>query len=116
MRNLTVMVCSVLFAGLAWAQPSPVAEQTPATPEAMKAEIEALKASKPAAGVDVFGNDKVWQFHFTLTAAEYAAMQPAPGIFTGGPGRFPGGPMPPPKAEPKSGEPQRDAHRSAFGI
>ena len=48
MRNLTVVVCSVLFAGLAWAQPSPVAEKKPATPEALKAEIEALKAAKVA--------------------------------------------------------------------
>ena len=48
MRNLTVVVCSVLFAGLAWVQPSPVAEKKPATPEALKAEIEALKAAKPA--------------------------------------------------------------------
>jgi hypothetical protein len=48
MRNLTVVVCSVLFAGLAWAQPSPVAEKQLATPEALKAEIEALKADKVA--------------------------------------------------------------------
>jgi hypothetical protein len=48
MRHLTVVVCSVLFAGLAWAQPSPVAEKKPATPEALKAEIEALKSSKVA--------------------------------------------------------------------
>ena len=48
MRNLTVVVCSVLFAGLAWAQPSPVAEKKPATPEALKAEIEALKPDKLA--------------------------------------------------------------------
>ena len=40
MRNLTVVVCSVLFAGLAWAQPSPVAEKKPATPESLKAEKE----------------------------------------------------------------------------
>lgn len=47
MRNLTVVVCSVLFAGLARAQPSPVrAEKKPATPEALKAEIEALKAAQ----------------------------------------------------------------------
>jgi hypothetical protein len=50
----------------------------------------------PAAGADVFGHNKMWQFHLTLTAAEYAAMQPAPGTFPGGP--------------------KRDAHRSAFGI
>jgi hypothetical protein len=48
MRNLTVVVCSVLFAGLAWAQPSPVAEKKPATPEALKAEIEALKPAQLA--------------------------------------------------------------------
>jgi hypothetical protein len=48
MRNLTVVACAVLSAGLAWAQPSPVAEQKPATPEALKAEIEALKAAKVA--------------------------------------------------------------------
>ena len=48
---------------------------------------------KPAAGADVFGLDKVWQFHLTLTAAEYAAMQPALGMSPGGPS----GPMPPPK-------------------
>jgi len=48
MRNLTVVMCSVLFAGLAWAQPSPVAEKKPATPEALKAEIETLQAAKVA--------------------------------------------------------------------
>lgn len=48
MRNLTGVVCSVLFAGLAWAQPSPAADKEPATPEALKAEIEGLKADKPA--------------------------------------------------------------------
>jgi len=48
MRNLTVVMCSVLFAGLAWAQPSPAAEKKPATPEALNAEIEALQAAKVA--------------------------------------------------------------------
>ena len=48
MRSLTVVVCSILFAGLAWAQPSPAAEKKPATPEALTAEIEALKSSKVA--------------------------------------------------------------------
>jgi hypothetical protein len=47
-RNLTVVACSVLFAGLAWAQPSPVAEKKPATPDALQAEIKALKAPKVA--------------------------------------------------------------------
>jgi hypothetical protein len=48
MRNLTMAVCSVLFAGLALAQPTPVAEKKPATPEGLKAEIEGLKAAKVA--------------------------------------------------------------------
>jgi hypothetical protein len=48
MYRITAIVCSVLFAGIFWAQPSPVAEKKPATPEALKAEIEALKAPKPA--------------------------------------------------------------------
>ncbi len=48
MRILTMVGCSVLFAGFAWAQPSPVADKKPATPEALKAEIEALKAAKVA--------------------------------------------------------------------
>ena len=48
MRNLTVVMCSVLCAGLVWAQPSPVADKQPATPEALKAEIEALKAARIA--------------------------------------------------------------------
>jgi hypothetical protein len=46
MRNLTAVLCSVLFAGLVWAQASSVAEKKPATPEALSAEIEALKAAK----------------------------------------------------------------------
>ena len=48
MHSLTAMVWSVLFAGLAWAQPSPAAEKKPATLEALTAEIEALKSSKVA--------------------------------------------------------------------
>jgi spore coat protein H len=75
----------------------------------------AKQPAKPAAGADVFGQAKVWQFHLTLTAAEYAAMQPAQGAFPGGPGGFPGAPMPP-KREPKPGEPKRDTHRGAFGV
>jgi hypothetical protein len=48
MRNLNVVMCSVLFAGLAWAQPSQVAEKKAASPEALKAEIEALRDAKVA--------------------------------------------------------------------
>jgi hypothetical protein len=43
-----MVVCSMLFAGLAWAQPSPVADKKPATPEALKVEIEGIKAAKVA--------------------------------------------------------------------
>jgi hypothetical protein len=73
------------------------------------------KAGKPVAGADVFGHDKVWQFHVALTAEEFAALQPAPGAFPGF-GGFPGGPMPPPKVEPKPGEPKRETHRGAFNV
>jgi hypothetical protein len=48
MRNLIVVVCAVLFAGLGCAKRSPIAEKEPATPESLKAEIEAIKASKVA--------------------------------------------------------------------
>ncbi len=48
MYRIVSIVCSVLFAGLGWAQPSPVAEKKPATPEALKTEIETLKAAKVA--------------------------------------------------------------------
>ena len=48
MGGMTVVAISVLSAGLAWAQPSPVAEQKPVTPQVLKAEIEALQAAKPA--------------------------------------------------------------------
>lgn len=63
---------------------------------------------KPSAGADVFGHDKVWQFHLTLTAKEYAGMQPA----QAGMG-FPFGPQPP-KPQPKPGE--RETHRGVFGT
>src|SRR5262245_55510015 len=48
MCKIPAIVCSVLFAGICWAQRSPVAETKPATPEALKAEIEALRAPKVA--------------------------------------------------------------------
>ena len=48
MRNLTVVAYSLLFVGLAWAQPSSVAERKPVTPEALQKEIDALKSSKVA--------------------------------------------------------------------
>jgi hypothetical protein len=48
MRNLIAVVSSVLLTGLAWAQPALVAEKRPATPEALQAQIEALKSSRVA--------------------------------------------------------------------
>ena len=48
MYRIASIVSSVLFAGLGWAQPSSVAEKKPATPEALKTEIETLKAAKVA--------------------------------------------------------------------
>ncbi len=67
----------------------------------------APEPKKAPAGADVFGHEKVWQFHLSLTAKEYDAMQPAPGGFG-----FP----PPKKVEPKPGEVKRETHRSAFGT
>ena len=48
MRNLTMVVCSALFAGFVGAQPSPAADEKPANLEALKAEIEAIRAIKVA--------------------------------------------------------------------
>ena len=48
MYRIAATVCSMLFSSVCWAQPFPVAEKNPATPDALKAEIEALKAPKVA--------------------------------------------------------------------
>ena len=48
MRRITALVCFVLFTSIGWAETSPVAEKKPATAEALKAEIQALKAAKVA--------------------------------------------------------------------
>ena len=44
----TIAFLLLAVAGLAWAQPSPVADKKPATLEALKAEIEALRDAKVA--------------------------------------------------------------------
>ena len=44
MRSLRVVVFSVLCAGPAWAQTSPVADKKPATPDALK---ESAREKKP---------------------------------------------------------------------
>ena len=46
-RVTAVGIVLALLASIGWAQPVPVAEKKPATPEALKAEIETLKAAKP---------------------------------------------------------------------
>jgi hypothetical protein len=43
-RFIVLGITTVLFAGSAWGQDA----KKPATPEALKAEIESLKAAKPA--------------------------------------------------------------------
>jgi hypothetical protein len=48
MRNGTLVLGSVLFVGLAWTQLSSVAAKEPATAESLRAEIDALKAARPA--------------------------------------------------------------------
>ena len=48
MPKLPVVLCSALFASLAWARLPLVAENKSLTPDALKSEIEALKAAKVA--------------------------------------------------------------------
>jgi hypothetical protein len=70
-----------------------------------------VAASAPAADPPkkpaVFDPLKVWEFHLTLTKAEYDAMQPPPG------GGFGFGPPP---APPKPREDGREVHRNTFGV
>ncbi len=48
MCRLTALVCGVLFAAVAWAQEPASPAKKPLTPDALKVEIEALKATKVA--------------------------------------------------------------------
>lgn len=74
----------------------------------------ALAADTTRPSADFFDPAKVWQLHLTLTADEYAAMQPAAGFPGFG---FPGGPMnPQPKPPAKPGEKPRETHRNTFGV
>jgi spore coat protein CotH len=60
---------------------------------------------------DVFVPTKVWQFHLTVPAKEFAAMEPAAPAFPFGP---PGAPK---KDPPKPDEPGRDTHKGgSFGL
>jgi spore coat protein H len=68
------------------------------------------------AATKLFNQTKVWEFHLTVPAKEYEAMQPAPGGFFGGPpGGRPG--MPPAKPPEKTDGPPREVHKGgSFGI
>jgi spore coat protein H len=74
------------------------------------------KSAKPeSVAADVFGLDKVWQFHLEIPAKDYETMQPAAGMRGpgGGPG-FPGGPQQP---AAKPADPNADVHKgSGFGV
>lgn len=48
MYRFATIACSVLLAGVCWAQTSPVGERKPSMPDALMAEIEVLKAPKVA--------------------------------------------------------------------
>ena len=76
---------------------------------------------KPAKGevvsADVFGLDKVWQFHLDLTANDFAAMQPATPMRGPGGGRGPGGPGGSGQPAAKPADPNADVHKgSGFGV
>jgi spore coat protein H len=66
------------------------------------------KAARSAIAADVFGLDKVWQFHFDVSATDYEAMQPANG--RGGRGK-----SDQPSAKPAASK--TDVHHgSGFGV
>ena len=76
------------------------------------------KAAKPeTVAADVFGLDKVWQFHLEIPAKDYETMQPAAGMRGpgGGRGGFPGG-----EAEQlaaRQADKNADVHKgSGFGV
>lgn len=62
-------------------------------------------ADKGVAGANVFDPVKVWPVHITLSAEEFAAIQPRGGFGFG----------PPPKEPAKPADPKREVHRSQFG-
>lgn len=71
--------------------------------------IAPARAADPPAGSGVFASTKVWQVSITLSATEYAGMQPR------GTAAFPGfgAPPPPPKKFDDTG---REQHRNTFGM
>lgn len=69
----------------------------------------ALLAPGAAADPAAYTPGKVWQVHLTMSAEEYAAIQPR------GNQGFPGFGQPP-KAQPKPVDPGREVHRNTFGV
>ena len=82
---------------------------------ALLAAVVVFGAARPASAADkpgpaaAFAAGKVWQVHITLSAEEYAAIEPR-----GGRG-FPGFGAPP-KAPGKAADPKREVHRNDFGV
>ncbi len=68
-------------------------------------------ARADAPGDDFFLPAKVWEFHLTISAKEYAAMQAPAGAMP----MF-GAPPRPPAPKPKPGEDVREVHRNTFGV
>ena len=72
--------------------------------------VPAAAADKPDPGASVYAPGKVWQVHITLSADEYAAIEPR------GNRGFPGFGQPPPKAPERPADPGREVHRNTFGA
>jgi len=66
-------------------------------------------ADKPGGGKGAYESGEVLQFHLTIPAEEYAAMQPRPGR---GFGMFGAPPRPP----EKPADPAREVHKNTFGT
>src|SRR5688500_15663631 len=68
-------------------------------------------AAEPERRSGGFEPGRVWDVHITISAEEFAAMQPR------GARGFPGfGPGPAPKAPEKPIDPNREVHRNNFGV
>ena len=79
--------------------------------QALAAKPGVKKGPGEIVAADVFGLDKIWQFHLDVSAKDYESMQPAAGKRGRG---GPGGPMQP---TAKPANPNADVHMgSGFGI
>src|SRR5688572_19050892 len=57
-----------------------------------------------------FEPNQVWEFHLTIPAGEFEAMQPRGGFNMFGP------PVPKPKTPEKPIDPKREVHKNTFGV